>query len=158
MTDHHYRASVTTVIEAYRPGWKGVWDALCAAITGNDRTTVPEVVRFSIGISAPAEPHDVGRMIRFRVEQGDEPLAMYDWSVTSMGDPSSYISTTPGARAWVGDHGSFSMEFTPPLSTPGDVGLKMARSAPPDIGEQGIEDWSSSFSVSGDAAEEQSDD
>lgn len=41
---------MTQTIMANRSGWKGVWDALKAAVTGNDRLTVPTPVTVSFWV------------------------------------------------------------------------------------------------------------
>ena len=46
--DNWQRVSVTSKIEACRTGWFGVWDALCAAVTGDARTTVAKDVTVSV--------------------------------------------------------------------------------------------------------------
>lgn len=43
---------VTHDIEAYRTGWRGAWDALKAAITGDPRLTVPAKLTFSVWLKA----------------------------------------------------------------------------------------------------------
>jgi len=39
---------LTQTIQAHRKGWLGVWDALVAAVTGNERVTVNVPVTLSV--------------------------------------------------------------------------------------------------------------
>lgn len=41
---------MTQTIMANRSGWKGVWDAVKAAVTGNDRFTVPTPITVSFWV------------------------------------------------------------------------------------------------------------
>jgi hypothetical protein len=41
------RYSITNEIQAYRTGWRGVWDAVKAALTRHPRLTVSTPVTFS---------------------------------------------------------------------------------------------------------------
>ena len=43
------------VIKAHRTGWRGVWDALVAAILRRDRLSVPMDVSFSIYVKEPKD-------------------------------------------------------------------------------------------------------
>lgn len=45
----------TKYVECHRPGWKGVWDALVSAITGNKRLSVLKPVTFSAWVNSDSD-------------------------------------------------------------------------------------------------------
>lgn len=46
---------ISQQVQCVRKGWRGVWDALKAAVTGQPRTTFAETVTLSVYASAPVE-------------------------------------------------------------------------------------------------------
>jgi hypothetical protein len=60
-----FRISQETVIQVHRTGWRGVWDAVKAAVTGRPRLTVPQKVVCSM----LAKPHDHARMPTLEIKQ-----------------------------------------------------------------------------------------
>lgn len=77
--------TVVAEIEAHRTGWRGVLDALRAAITGDKRPSVPDSVTFSVTVKA--RPGDVA----VGATQGHEPVDIRGMSAVA-------FSTEAGAH------------------------------------------------------------
>lgn len=45
----------TRQVRAYRKGWRGVWDAIKAAVTGKPRDTIAETLTFEVWVHAPED-------------------------------------------------------------------------------------------------------
>ena len=58
----------TTLVPCVREGWRGVWDALVAAIKGNPRLTIATPVTYSVYVKTQGEVKIEGSCIYHQVE------------------------------------------------------------------------------------------
>jgi|AACY02.3.fsa_nt_gi hypothetical protein len=87
-----HEASVMTEIKRCRSGWRGAWDAIKAAWSGDNRLTVSETVRLSVFIKT-----DSPERLTFDAKQGDRPLRMHAAQVSRYGDLDLF-GISPDAR------------------------------------------------------------
>lgn len=66
MNWHHVAA--TGLINQHRKGWRGVWDAIVAALKGDDRISVPQPLTVEVWLELPEKP------LAFELRSADERL------------------------------------------------------------------------------------